>query len=100
MMKFDINTAREIQKALITHGSALAEIGLCGIDLLPCGVCAECMENMIIDCDVCGSDAEPVVMHDAPTDTGHELDVCRHCAVDVKIGSRVNIGRFADEVWA
>ena len=35
-----------MQGALIAGGSALAKIGRCGEDNLPCGVCAECLEEL------------------------------------------------------
>ena len=36
-----------MQGALIAGGSALAEIGRCGEDNLPCGVCAECLDMTV-----------------------------------------------------
>ena len=35
-----------MQAELIAGGSALAEIGHCGEDNLPCGVCAKCREAL------------------------------------------------------
>ena len=35
-----------MQAELIAGGSALAKIGRCGEDNLPCGVCAECLEEL------------------------------------------------------
>ena len=36
---------KQRQRELSAKGSTLAEIGQCGTDCLPCGVCKECEEN-------------------------------------------------------
>ena len=39
-----IEAAEARQDELIADGSTLAEIGKCGEETLPCGVCTECEE--------------------------------------------------------
>ena len=41
-----------VQREMIAAGSALAEIGDCGADGLPCGVCDECLSHAQ-ECEIC-----------------------------------------------
>ena len=37
------------QRGLVAHGATLADLGRCGKDLLPCGVCDECLSQRTDD---------------------------------------------------
>ena len=89
-----------VQAALVEHGAALADVGECGLDGLPCGVCDECLEEAVLDCDVCWQSTEPVVTQDATTHAGHVLNICRHCAAEALTGSPVRAGTYKGEIWA